>query len=121
MEYFLGAFQKYAVFSGRARRKEYWMYTLFCMIAAIIVGVIDGLLNLGFLSVIFSLGVFIPSLAIMVRRLHDVGKSGWWYFISLIPLAGPIWLLVLLCSDSQTGANQYGDSPKYGNGTGLSY
>ena len=55
-----------------------------------------------------------PSIAVMVRRLHDIGKSGWWYFIALIPLAGPIWLIVLLATDSQEGTNEYGVNPKTG-------
>ncbi|MCU0327281.1 MAG: DUF805 domain-containing protein [Spirosomaceae bacterium] len=65
-----------------------------------------------FLVVIYALGIIVPSLAIVVRRLHDVGKSGWFYFISLIPIIGPIWLLVLLCTDSEAGVNKWGPNPK---------
>ena len=100
-------------FSGRARRKEYWMFYAFNCIAAIVVGFIVGLFGLSeWLTYVYSCSIFVPSIAVGVRRLHDVGKSGWWMFISLIPLVGTIWLLVLLCTDSQLGTNKYGENPK---------
>jgi uncharacterized membrane protein YhaH (DUF805 family)/regulator of sirC expression with transglutaminase-like and TPR domain len=112
--------KNYAVFSGRARRKEYWMFALFNFIFALVASLIDlgiGLLTfaafgLGLLYIVYTLAVFVPGLAVSVRRLHDVGKSGWYLFVSLIPIAGSIWLLVLLCTDSQPGENKYGPNPK---------
>lgn len=121
MNYFLNALQNhYADFNGRARRKEYWMFVLFQIIFAVIAGVLDNLLGLSFSEIIpygwiytlYGLAMFIPGLAIAVRRLHDVGKSGWYYLIILIPLVGSIWLLVLLCTDSEHGTNKWGDNPK---------
>ncbi len=106
---------KYADFNGRARRSEYWYFVLCNILAYLILSAVGfalgdygGLILLG----IFWLGVLIPSIAVIVRRLHDVGKSGWFYFVVLIPLVGGIWLIVLLCTDSQVGPNQYGPNPK---------
>ncbi|NML69720.1 DUF805 domain-containing protein [Chryseobacterium sp. RP-3-3] len=120
MKWYLKVLKQYADFTGRARRTEYWMYILFNMIFAIIAAVLDNLLGLkfnqeipyGFIYLIYGLATFIPGLAVMVRRLHDVDKSGWWVFISLIPIVGTIWLLVLLATDGTPGANQYGVNPK---------
>jgi len=89
------------------------MFVLFNMLfvfAALIVDFILGTFPL--LYVVYILGIILPSIAVTVRRLHDVGKSGWWYFIVLIPIIGAIWLLVLLCTDGTPGANSYGPSPK---------
>ena len=119
MNWFLVALKKYAVFSGRARRKEYWLFTLFYMIFAIIAAILDNVLgiaieNLGYgpIYLLLCLALYLPALGVLVRRLHDVGKSGWFFFISLIPIIGGIWLLVLLCRDSMAGSNQYGANPK---------
>jgi uncharacterized membrane protein YhaH (DUF805 family) len=119
MNWYLTVLKKYAVFSGRARRKEYWMFVLFNMIFAAVAALLDNLLGMaienvgyGLLYILYMLAVLVPSLAVMIRRLHDIGKSGWWFFISFIPLIGSIWLLVLLVTDSQPGENQYGPNPK---------
>lgn len=119
MNWFIGALQKYADFSGRARRKEFWMFFLFYIIFAVVLTIIDGLIGWGFaggtigiLYTLFSLGILLPYLAVTVRRLHDIGKSGWWYFIGLIPIIGGIWLIVLLATDGMPGENQYGPNPK---------
>ncbi|MGB8215285.1 MAG: DUF805 domain-containing protein [Anaerolineales bacterium] len=125
MSWYIAVLKKYAVLSGRARRKEYWMFYLFNLIIAIVIGVIVGIAtsmdaNNGtslapiftVLSYLYSFAILLPSLGVTVRRLHDIGKSGWWIFISLIPIIGDIWLLVLLCTDSQPGTNQYGPNPK---------
>ena len=119
MNWYLEVLRKYAVFSGRARRKEYWSFALFTMIFAIIATVLDNVLGLaiegvwyGPIYILFLLAVFLPAVGVLVRRLHDVGYSGWFSFISLIPFIGGIWLLVLLCSDSMPGENQYGANPK---------
>jgi uncharacterized membrane protein YhaH (DUF805 family) len=119
MSWYLDVLKKYVTFSGRARRKEYWMFVLFNLIFAIVAMVLDNVLGLaneqtgyGIIYTLYTLGVLLPSLAVLVRRLHDIGKSGWWVFITLIPLIGAIWLLVLLVGDSQPGDNQYGPNPK---------
>ena len=121
MSWYLAVLRKYAQFSGRARRKEYWMFALFNMIFTVVLAFLDQLLGtviegagVGILGSIYGLAVLLPGLAVAIRRLHDVGKSGWWYLIILIPLIGAIWLLVLMVTDSQAGANQYGPNPKEG-------
>jgi uncharacterized membrane protein YhaH (DUF805 family) len=119
MNWYLEVLKKYAVFDGRARRKEYWFFYLFYIIFAIVLIIIDGMtgtLNeetgIGVLSSIFLLAMIIPGLAVAVRRLHDTDRSGWWIFISLIPLIGGIWFLVLMVLDGTSGQNQYGPDPK---------
>src|SRR5436309_182179 len=96
MSWFLEALKKYAVFSGRARRKEYWMYSLFVfVIYAVLAGIGAGakVPAVMVLAVVFYLGVLIPSLAVGVRRLHDTGRSGWWLLFGIVPLVGGITLL----------------------------
>ena len=100
--------ENYANFNGRARRSEYWYYTL----ASCIAGFICGLLPIPFIATLLSLALFIPSLAVSVRRLHDIGKSGWMYLLILIPIVGAIILLVWFCQDSQPGENKWGANPK---------
>lgn len=108
--------RKYAVFGGRARRSEYWWFWLACMILYLGFGVLDGLLfpqnDVGVLSTILTLGLFLPSLAAMTRRLHDTDRSAWWLLISLIPLVGMIILLVFMALDGTKGGNRFGDDPK---------
>ena len=112
MEYFIGAFKNYANFNGRARRKEYWMFVLFNVIVAFVIGIIAGIIHFSWLSTLYSLAVLCPSLALCFRRLHDIGKRGVWILVSLIPQGGWMWMLILLCKDSDPGANQYGENPK---------
>jgi uncharacterized membrane protein YhaH (DUF805 family) len=113
MNWYIEVLKKYAVFTGRARRKEYWMFVLFNVIISFALGFMESLAGgPGIIANIYALAVFLPGLAVSVRRLHDVGKSGWFMFIALIPLVGAIWLLVLYCTDSQPGENQYGVNPK---------
>ena len=113
MNWYLGCWKKYAEFSGRARRQEFWMFVLFNFLASIAVGIVDGLLGTtGALGGLYSLAVLIPSLAVAVRRLHDTDRSGWWWLIAFIPLIGFIILLVFLCSDSKPGTNRFGANPK---------
>jgi len=174
MKYYIeGITKKYATFSGRARRKEFWMFLLFCCIVGVILAFVDGLLGLtfstdaaqlphvarfhvrffemfglafssgvaqfpfvlsfhipfaeafgltlsedeaqqGILSSIYSLAVLIPLIAMSVRRLHDIGKSGWWLLIGMVPAIGVILLFVWYCLDSQATANPYGPNPKLG-------
>lgn len=113
MEWYLKVLKNYATFDGRARRKEYWMYTLFTLIVTILLTVIDGsVLKMQALAPVYGIATLLPGLAVTVRRLHDIGKSGWFFLIILIPLVGPIILLVWNCSDSTPGPNQYGPNPK---------
>ena len=112
--WYLKVLKQYADFSGRSRRKEYWIFTLFNIIFVILASFIDGVLGLGMplFYVVYTLAMLVPGLAVGVRRLHDVGKSGWMILIALIPLIGGIWLLVLMVTDSQAGANKWGENPK---------
>lgn len=120
MNYFIDCLtKKYVCFSGRARRQEYWMFVLFNIIAAFVVGFIGGFLAsvtgvdaFAFLGAIYNLAVLIPSFAVFCRRMHDTGRSGWWWLIGLIPFVGWIVLLVFCCLDSQPGENKYGPNPK---------
>jgi len=105
---------QYATFSGRARRSEYWWFVLASVIASVVASIVDTALGVSILSLLLTLGLLIPSLALGVRRLHDIGKSGWWILIGLIPLVGVIVLIVFACQDSEPGTNQWGPSPKYG-------
>ena len=104
--------QQYADFEGRARRRDYWMFFLFNAIISVVLSGITTAIGITFISAIYSLAVLVPSIAFAVRRLHDIGKSGWWFLIILIPLVGAIWLIVLLCTDSQAGENEWGANPK---------
>lgn len=88
------------------------MFYLFNILFAAIAGFLDGIFGLTLLTVVYPLLVFIPGLSVSVRRLHDVGKSGWMFLIVLIPIIGAIWLLVLFCTDGESGGNKYGDNPK---------
>ncbi|KMM63189.1 membrane protein [Bacillus glycinifermentans] len=138
MKWYWKGLKNYANFEGRARRKEYWMFHLFngiisfllLILSLIIVGLFiaellgEGSYQAGYvvgygggllayiLILIYQLAVFVPSLAVNVRRLHDIGKSGWWILIGLIPFAGAIILLIFYCQDSETTDNQYGPNPK---------
>lgn len=118
MNWYLSVLKNYAKFDGRARRKEYWMFSLFHFIAIILCLIVDDALNfisydlgLGILSTIYILATFIPALAVTIRRLHDTGRSGWWYLIAFVPFGG-FALLVLCCFDSQAEDNKYGPNPK---------
>ena len=119
MNWYLEVLKKYAVFSGRARRKEYWFFVLFNIIISIVLAVIDGVTGsfspeagMGLLGGIYTLAVLIPGIAVSVRRLHDTERSGWWLLITLVPLIGAIVLLVFMVQDSKPGQNQYGANPK---------
>ena len=119
MNWYLEVLKKYAVFSGRARRKEYWYFSLFNLLITIVLAVIDGMTgtliaeaNIGLLGGIYALAILIPFLAVSVRRLHDTDRSGWWLLINLIPLIGVIVFTVFTLQDSKPGENQYGSNPK---------
>ncbi len=118
MNHYLAVLKKYAVFSGRATRSEYWYFILFNAIIVLILSFLDGSLlgdSAGIVSGIYSLAIFIPSLSVSARRLHDTGRSGWMLLLYLIPIVGSIWILVLTVLDSKPD-NKYGPNPK-GNAT----
>jgi len=121
MNWYLEVLQKYAVFSGRARRKEYWFFflfnTLICIgfvVVELVAGIASKMLSVGvsLLSLLYALAVLIPGLAVFFRRLHDTGRSAWWILLSFIPLIGQIILIVFLASDSNPGPNRFGPNPK---------
>jgi len=104
---------KYATFSGRARRSEYWYFVFFTTIFSVVLAGADGIIGAdGAVSLLLSLPLLLPGLAVTVRRLHDTGLSGWWTLLYLVPIVGAILMLVFLCTDSQPGDNVYGPNPK---------
>jgi len=105
MNWYLEVLKKYAVFSGRARRSEYWYFFLFNILIAIALVFLGALIHNTILNTLYSLVVLIPGIAVGVRRMHDVGKSGWYLLI-------PIYSLVLACTDGNIGTNEYGQDPK---------
>ncbi|MGW2208334.1 DUF805 domain-containing protein [Streptomyces sp. NPDC001781] len=113
MHWYVDVLKKYAVFSGRARRQEYWMFFLFNLAISIVLAIVDNALDTSILGIVYFLAVLIPGLAVTVRRLHDTSRSGWWILISLIPLVGGIILLVFVASEGKPEANEYGPNPKY--------
>ena len=129
MEWYLKALKQYARFNGRARRKEYWYFSLISLLISGLLGFIDGSIvsaaaetgivreifiptDIGLLRNIYTLGVLVPTYAVMVRRLHDTDKSGWWFFINLIPFLGWLFFLYFLVEDSYPSKNRFGRNPK---------
>ena len=116
---------RYAKFDGRATRSEYWYFILFYFIFSIIAAILDSLVinpmlgassteagQGGILQMLFALGLLIPSIALGIRRFHDIGKSGWWMLIGFIPILGLLALIYFYVQDSQSGSNLYGENPK---------
>jgi uncharacterized membrane protein YhaH (DUF805 family) len=118
MNWYVAVLKKYSDFSGRARRKEYWMFYLINTLISIVIAGIDTVFDLGYQSgvtvlyCLYSLAIVVPSIAVTVRRLHDTGRSGWWWLIALVPIIGTIIFLVYMASNSQPGDNRYGPNPK---------
>ena len=119
MSWYVDALKKYAVFNGRSRRREYWVFSLCNLMVFVVFVVIQGLrlgmaaeLAMAVIETLFFLAVLIPALAVAVRRLHDTGRSGWWLLIGFVPIVGLVVLIVFLVLDSQTGENRYGPNPK---------
>ena len=115
MQWYLAVLKNYAGFSGRARRTEYWMYGLVNFVIALVLFVLTFATHSTFfvlLIVLYELAVLVPSLAVLVRRLHDIGMSGWWILISLVPFVGSIVLFVFTVLPGNQGPNRYGDDPK---------
>lgn len=113
MEWYIDVLKKYVVFEGRARRKEYWMFALFNFTIIVALSVVEALLEMPpFISLIYQLAVLLPSLAVSVRRLHDTNRSGWWMLLVLVPIVGPIVLLVFFALEGKPEENQHGVNPK---------
>ena len=131
MEWYLKALKQYSRFNGRARRKEYWYFSLISLLISGLLGFIDGSIvsaaagteigivreiflptDIGLLRNIYTLGVLIPTYTVMVRRLHDTDRSGWWFFINLIPFLGWLFFLYFLVEDSDSDKNRFGRNPK---------
>lgn len=124
MNWYLQALKKYAEFAGRATRQEYWMFVLFNFVFASAASLLDGFIgltfgenygNYGLINSTYSLVLFIPGLAVTVRRLHDTTRSGWFMLIGLIPIIGWIKIIIVLASRGITGPNKYGHDPQEGN------
>ena len=106
MQYFLDVLKnKYALFNGRARRAEYWYFTLFNVIISFVLGFLAGMIKMPWIASIYSIAVLIPGIAVAICRMHDVGKSGWFILI-------PIYNLILAVTEGQRGPNEYGEDPK---------
>ncbi len=110
-EYFKLALSRYSDFEGRSRRSEYWYFCLFYLASMILVASFFGRFGIFLMMFVGVLG-FIPSLAVTVRRLHDIGKSGWYYLVTFIPFIGTILILIWTCTDSEPGSNEWGPNPK---------
>ncbi len=111
-QWYIKCIRQFADFKGRARRKEFWMFALVNFVVSLVISIVGSIIGTTLLSTIYSLAILLPSLGVGVRRLHDVGKSGWYMLASLIPVIGWIWLLILVVQDSQPGDNQWGPNPK---------
>ncbi|KUN73413.1 hypothetical protein AQJ46_09435 [Streptomyces canus] len=112
MSWFIEVLKKYAVFSGRARRKEYWMFALFAGIIYVVFAVLGVVTKQSWLVAIPYIAFLLPGLAVTARRLHDTGRSGWWILFGIVPLVGGITLFVFSVLDSEPGDNKYGPNPK---------
>ena len=120
MDWMLMPLRRYAEFSGRSQRKEYWMFVLFQIIVVVVLGIVEGALGLtgmvagvyGPLTALFLLAVLIPGIAVGIRRLHDTDRSGWWILLSFVPIIGAIVLIVFFVMDGTRGPNRFGPDPK---------
>ena len=120
-EYYINILKnKYLLFDGRARRKEFWMFTLFNLIVSIVLNILAQILFkipaigvlFGFIPLLYSLAILLPSVGLGIRRLHDTDRSGWWLLIGLIPIVGLIVLIVFAIQEGTKGDNQFGPDPK---------
>jgi uncharacterized membrane protein YhaH (DUF805 family) len=120
MQWYTDVIKRYVDFSGRARRKEFWMFQLFNAVIYLVLLAIDNAINTdnahssGLLSGLYSLAVLLPSLGVAVRRMHDTNRSGWWVLIWLVPCVGWIIAIVFWATEGVAGDNQYGPDPKAG-------
>lgn len=113
-------FRNYVNFTGRAARSELWWWILFQMLALFTAAILAGLIRFPLLYSLVALGLFLPGIAVIVRRLHDTERSGWWYFLALIPLVGAIILIVWFCKQGTTGTNRFGADPLLAGGVDAS-
>jgi len=119
LNYYLDGLQKYAIFEGRAQRAAYWYFVLLNLIISLAIGIVEVMVGIadaetayGPVSALYSLFIFLPATALLARRLHDVGRSGWWILLMLIPIIGFFVLLFWTIQDSEPGDNRYGPNPK---------
>ncbi len=113
MEWYISVLKKYSVFNGRARRKEYWMFVLISGLISIFLQFIDRNVGTQYLALIYGLAVLVPSIAVSVRRLHDIDKTGWWLLVGFIPIVGCLVLIYFFIIDGKQGTNRFGESPKW--------
>ena len=121
MEWATLPLKRYAEFTGRSRRKEYWMFVLLNIAVWVVASIIDGILGMssmfyvyGPVTVLAFLALLIPGIAVSIRRLHDTGRSGWWLLLAFVPIVGGLILLVFMVIEGQRGPNEYGADPKTG-------
>lgn len=112
MNYYIYCWQHYLDWKGRARRSEFWYFALYNFIIGIVISIFGWIVGTQIFSDIYGIAICIPGICVGIRRMHDIGKNGWWILINLIPLVGWIWYIVLCCQDSQPGENQWGPNPK---------
>jgi uncharacterized membrane protein YhaH (DUF805 family) len=112
MHWYQEALRKYADFSTRSRRMEYWMFLLVNLVIGTVLGAVGGMLGMRWISIVYSIFVFVPGLAVSVRRLHDSGRSGWWLLLVCVPILGWLVLLYFYVQEGQPGDNEYGPNPK---------
>ncbi|PSV32558.1 MULTISPECIES: DUF805 domain-containing protein [unclassified Photobacterium] len=124
MDWYLAVLKKYAQFNGRSRRKEFWFFTLFSALISMALGFADSLLGLptigddyGVLAALYSLFIVIPNIAVIVRRLHDQDRTGWWALIMFVPIVGILVLIYFMVQDSKPGDNRFGPNPKQNEGS----
>ena len=114
VDIYISVLKKYTVFTGRSRRREFWMFFLANIIVSIVLGILNNIIfgGMGVLTGIYSLAILLPGLGLGIRRMHDIGKSGYWILINLIPLVGTIIYIVFCATPGVVGANTYGPDPK---------
>ncbi len=115
MNWYISVLKNYAQFNGRATRTEYWYFVFINTVITAILILIGNSIGNNLLDSVYSLGVFIPTVAVTARRLHDIGKSGWWQLLLFIPILGFIVLIIFLVKDSEPSFNEYGPNPKEAN------
>jgi uncharacterized membrane protein YhaH (DUF805 family) len=112
MNYYVDALRKYAVFRGRARRREFWMFELVNLVIGLFVYIIGQVIGLTTLDIYYGIVLLLPSLAVLSRRLHDTDRSAGWIWLVFLPIVGPITLIVFACLEGTRGPNRYGPNPK---------
>ena len=115
MQWYLQVLRNYAQFNGRSRRSEYWYFTLFNLIVVAVLALVDVLtvkiVGFGLFRLVYTVAVFVPSIAVAIRRMHDTDRSGWWILLAFVPVIG-LLAIFFLAQDSSPGTNKYGRNPK---------